>query len=65
MNVDNVKILSTANDTAYKVSPKIITNVVALVLGLIVAILIVALKEIFDKRIRNEEDIEKNWGFQY
>ncbi|MCI2946955.1 protein tyrosine kinase modulator [Staphylococcus caledonicus] len=60
MNVDNVTVLSNANGTATKVSPKITTNIVGgLLLGLIIAALIVALKEMFDKRIRTEEDVER------
>ncbi|MCI2943126.1 Wzz/FepE/Etk N-terminal domain-containing protein [Staphylococcus haemolyticus] len=60
MNVDNVTVLSSADGTATKVSPKTTANIVgSLLLGLIVAAIIIALKEIFDKRIRTEEDVEK------
>lgn len=60
MNVDNVTVLSSADGTASKVSPKTLVNIVgSLLLGLIVAAIIIALKEIFDKRIRTEEDVEK------
>lgn len=60
MNVDNVTVLSSADGTVSKVSPKTLVNIVgSLLLGLIVAAIIIALKEIFDKRIRTEEDVEK------
>lgn len=60
MNVDNVTVLSSADGTATKVSPKTTANIVgSLLLGLIIAAIIVALKEVFDKRIRTEEDVEK------
>ena len=61
MSVDNVTILSKANGTSKKVSPKTTTNIVGgLLLGLVIAIVIVVLKEILDKRIKSEEDVKKN-----
>ncbi|MCC3756094.1 Wzz/FepE/Etk N-terminal domain-containing protein [Staphylococcus capitis] len=63
MSVDNVSVLSKANGTAEKVSPKTTMNLLAgLILGLALASIIAALKEIFDKRIRTEEDVEKELG---
>ena len=60
MSVDNVTILSKANGTSKKVSPKTTTNIVGgLLLGLVIAIVIVVLKEILDKRIKSEEDVKK------
>ena len=60
MNVDNVSILSKANGTSEKISPKISMNlIIGLIVGLALAILIVALKEILDKRIKSEEDVER------
>ncbi|MCC3737057.1 YveK family protein [Staphylococcus hominis] len=60
MNVDNVSILSKANGTSEKISPKISMNlIIGLIAGLALAILIVALKEILDKRIKSEEDVER------
>lgn len=60
MNVDNVTILSSADGTAEKISPKMTTNIiVGLLLGLIIAILIITLKELLDKRIKSEEDVER------
>ena len=60
MNVDNVSILSTANGTAEKVSPKISVNlIIGLFVGLVLAIFIIALKEMLDKRIKSEEDVER------
>ena len=59
MNVDNVTILSDANNTAEKVSPKPILNlVVALFLGFIIALLYIFIKELTDTRIKDEQDIE-------
>lgn len=60
MNVDNVTILSKANGTASKVSPSLVINLASgLILGLFLSLIIIMLKEIFDKRIRTEEDIER------
>ncbi|MGI3316597.1 YveK family protein [Staphylococcus chromogenes] len=59
MNVDNVTILSDADNTAVKVSPKSVLNlVVALFLGLIIALLYIFIKELTDTRIKDEQDIE-------
>lgn len=63
MSVDNVSILSKANGTSEKVSPRTTMNLLmGLILGMIIAIIIATLKEIFDKRIRTEEDVEKELG---
>lgn len=60
MKVDNVSILSRANDTATQVSPKVFLNAaIAILLGLFLAIIILILKAIFDKRIKTEEDVER------
>lgn len=60
MNVDNVSILSKADNNGNKASPKPLTNaVVGVFLGLIVALIIIFLKEILDKRIKTEEDVEE------
>lgn len=60
MNVDNVSILSKADNNGNKASPKPLTNaVVGVFLGLIVALVIIFLKEILDKRIKTEEDVEE------
>ena len=61
MNVDNVTILSDADNTAEKVSPKSVLNlVVALFLGLIIALLYIFIKELTDTRIKDEQDIEEH-----
>lgn len=61
MNVDNVTILSDADNTAEKVSPKSVLNlVVALFLGLIIALLYIFIKELTDTRIKDEQDIENH-----
>ncbi|MBO3063472.1 Wzz/FepE/Etk N-terminal domain-containing protein [Mammaliicoccus fleurettii] len=60
MNIDNVTILSKADNNGSKVSPKPLINaVVGVFLGLIVALIIIFLKEILDKRIKTEEDVEE------
>ncbi|QTN10584.1 Wzz/FepE/Etk N-terminal domain-containing protein [Mammaliicoccus vitulinus] len=60
MNVDNVSILSKADHNGNKVSPKPLINaVVGVFLGLIIALIIIFLKEILDKRIKTEEDVEE------
>lgn len=60
MKVDNVSILSKADHNGNKVSPKPLINaVVGVFLGLIVALIIIFLKEILDKRIKTEEDVEE------
>lgn len=60
MNVDNVSILSTADDTMKKVSPKEIINLaMGFIIGLVIALIIVFIKEIFDKRIKSESDVDK------
>ncbi|MEB7781093.1 MULTISPECIES: Wzz/FepE/Etk N-terminal domain-containing protein [Mammaliicoccus] len=60
MNVDNVSILSKADNNGSKVSPKPLINlVVGLFLGLAVALTIIFLKEILDKRIKTEQDVEE------
>ncbi|MEB8090810.1 Wzz/FepE/Etk N-terminal domain-containing protein [Staphylococcus saprophyticus] len=59
MNVDNVSILSTADDTTKQVAPKTMINLVmSIVIGLIIALIIIFIKEILDKRIKSETDVE-------
>ncbi|WP_040030067.1 YveK family protein [Staphylococcus cohnii] len=60
MSVDNVSILSEADGTAKQVAPKTVINMVlGVAIGLIIALLIIFIKELLDKRIKSEEDIEK------
>ncbi|MEB7725157.1 Wzz/FepE/Etk N-terminal domain-containing protein [Mammaliicoccus fleurettii] len=60
MNVDNVSILSKADNNGSKVSPKPLINaVVGVFFGLIVALIVIFLKELLDKRIKTEEDVEE------
>lgn len=60
MNVDNVSVLSKADNTANKISPKIIQNIViALILGVLFTLAIILSKELLDKRIKEEEDVER------
>ncbi|MES5411561.1 Wzz/FepE/Etk N-terminal domain-containing protein [Staphylococcus hominis] len=63
MNIDNVSILSSANNTSKKISPKLTQNVViAFILGVILTLIIVISKELLDKRIKSEEDVENELG---
>lgn len=63
MNVDNVSILSKADTNGNQISPKpLINTVVGIFLGLIVALIIIFLKEMLDKRIKTEEDVEEILG---
>lgn len=58
MNVDNVSILSKADTKGNQISPQPLVNlVVGIFLGLIVALIIIFLKEMLDKRIKTEEDV--------
>lgn len=58
MNVDNVSILSKADTNGNRISPQpLVNSVVGIFLGLIVALIIIFLKEILDKRIKTEEDV--------
>lgn len=58
MNVDNVSILSKADTNGNQISPKPLINaVVGIFFGLIVALIIIFLKEMQDKRIKTEEDV--------
>ncbi|MGJ5710489.1 YveK family protein [Staphylococcus equorum] len=59
MNVDNVSILSEADDTAKQVAPKTMANLLlGVVGGFLIALIIIFTKEILDKRIKSEEDVE-------
>src|SRR5699024_8458294 len=59
MNVDNVSILSTADDTTKQVAPKTMINLVlGLIIGLIIALRMSCIKERCDKRIKSETDVE-------
>lgn len=63
MSVDNVSVLSTADETVTQVAPKTMVNlVIGLVIGLVIALLIIFIIEMFDKRIKTEEDVEKELG---
>ncbi|MGQ5220032.1 YveK family protein [Staphylococcus equorum] len=60
MNIDNVSILSEADGTSTQTEPKIIVNaLLGLILGLVLASIIIILKEIFDTRIKTEHDVEE------
>lgn len=60
MHVDNVSVLSNASSTGDKVFPKTFTNgIVSIFLGVILALVIVFLKELLDRRIKMESDVEE------
>lgn len=60
MSIDNVSVLSKADGTATKVSLNLIQNLaIGLILGLILGMVIIVIKELFDKRIKTEEDVER------
>lgn len=59
MSVDNVTILSEADGTAKQVAPKTMPNLLlGVVGGFLIALIIIFTKEILDKRIKSEEDVE-------
>lgn len=59
MSVDNVSILSEADNTVKQVAPRIFINLLAgTITGLLIALIITFSKEILDKRIKTEEDVE-------
>ncbi|AYU56115.1 Wzz/FepE/Etk N-terminal domain-containing protein [Staphylococcus debuckii] len=59
MKVDNVSVLSKAGN-GVKIYPKPMTNtLLGALIGLVIAIFIAAARELFDKRIKDEEDVEK------
>lgn len=58
MNVDNVSILSKADTKGNQISPQpLVNSVVGIFSGLIVALILIFLKEMLDKRIKTEEDV--------
>lgn len=58
MNIDNVSILSKADGTATQTEPKMLVNaLIGLVVGLMIAAIVIILREIFDTRIKNEQDV--------
>ena len=58
MNIDNVSILSKADGTATQTEPKMVVNaLIGLVVGLMIAAIVIILREIFDTRIKNEQDV--------
>lgn len=59
MNIDNVSTLSKAED-AKKVAPKPFVNIIISVfVGLVIAVILIILMEVMDRRIKTEEDVEK------
>lgn len=61
MDVNNVSILSNANNTAVQISPKILINAaIGFISGLVLAIIIMIFRHLTDKRIKNETDVKEN-----
>lgn len=59
MNIDNVSILSKADGTATQTEPKMLVNaLLGIVIGLMVVVIVIVLKEVFDTRIKNEQDVQ-------
>lgn len=60
MKIDNVSILSKADNNGSKVSPKPLINaVIGAFLGFVVALIFIFAREILDKRIKTEEEVEE------
>ncbi len=60
MNVDNVKVLSTSGIPTSPVSPNIILNTaIAAVVGLLLGVGLAFLREVLDRRIRTEEQVQQ------
>ncbi|MDT3959971.1 Wzz/FepE/Etk N-terminal domain-containing protein [Staphylococcus kloosii] len=61
MDVNNVSILSNANNTAVQVSPKLLINAaIGLTSGAVLTIIIIVIRHLTDKRIKNETDVKEN-----
>lgn len=59
MNIDNVSILSKADGTATQTEPKMLVNaLLGIVIGLMAAVILIVLREIFDTRIKSEQDVQ-------
>lgn len=60
MNVDNVKILSTSGIPSSPVSPNIILNtIIAAVVGFLIGVGLAFLREVLDRRIRTEDQVQQ------
>lgn len=63
MSVDNVLILFKVDGIVVKVVLKIVVNLIGVFfLGLVVVFIYIFFKVIFDKWIKDEEDVEKELG---
>ena len=61
MNIDNVSILSKADDTATQTEPKMLVNaLLGIVIGLMAAAVVIVLREIFDTRIKMNKMYKMN-----
>ena len=60
MNVDNVKVLSVSGIPTAPVSPNILLNTaIAAVIGFLLAVGLAFLREVLDRRIRTEEQVQQ------
>lgn len=60
MNVDNVKVLSVSGIPTAPVSPNILLNTaIAAVIGFLLGVGLVFLREVLDRRIRTEEQVQQ------
>lgn len=61
MDVNNVSILSNANNSAVQVSPKLLINAtIGFTSGAVLAIIMIVIRHLTDKRIKNETDVKEN-----
>ncbi|KYH14168.1 Wzz/FepE/Etk N-terminal domain-containing protein [Staphylococcus kloosii] len=61
MDVNNVSILSNANNSAVQVSPKLLINAtIGFASGAVLAIIVIVIRHLTDKRIKNETDVKEN-----
>jgi len=60
MNVDNVKVLSVSGIPTAPVSPNILLNTaIAAVVGFLLGVGLAFLREVLDRRIRTEEQVQQ------
>jgi capsular polysaccharide biosynthesis protein len=61
MDVNNVSILSNANNSAVQVSPKLLINAtIGFTSGAVLTIIMIVIRHLTDKRIKNETDVKEN-----
>lgn len=61
MDVNNVSILSNANNSAVQVSPKLLINAtIGFTSRAVLTIIMIVIRHLTDKRIKNETDVKEN-----